>query len=100
MRWFTTFFEGNLDVQRLNYGIITLLPKVSYAEKITQYRPICFFMCIYKLITKVLTIRLKPLFDKLFSTNQSTFIKKTYITDGILSLHELMHHCRVKKQIG
>ena len=32
--------------------------------------------------------------------NQSAFIKNRDITDGILSLHELMHHCHVKKQIG
>jgi hypothetical protein len=34
MRLFEHFYEGTLDVQRLNYGIITLLPKVSEANKI------------------------------------------------------------------
>jgi hypothetical protein len=63
---FTDFHSGTLDIRRINYGIITLLPKVSDADKITQYRPICLLRCIYKLISKVLTIRLEPYARKLF----------------------------------
>jgi hypothetical protein len=77
-----------------------LLPKVSEADKITQYRPICLLRCIYKLITKVLTIRLEPFADKLFSRNQNAFIKKRNIMDGILSLQEILHHAHVKKQVS
>lgn len=51
---FDELHQGGLNVSRLNYGIITLLPKVQEAEKIQQYRPICLLNCIYKLITKVL----------------------------------------------
>jgi hypothetical protein len=47
------FYQGKLDVSRVNYGIITLLPKVLDAEKIQQYRPICLLNCLYKWITKV-----------------------------------------------
>jgi hypothetical protein len=57
---FNDFYEGKLDVSRVNYGIITLLPKVSDAAKIQQYRPICLLKCLYKWIPKVLTIRLGP----------------------------------------
>jgi hypothetical protein len=31
-----------MDIRRLNYGVITLLPKVKEATKIQQYTPICF----------------------------------------------------------
>jgi hypothetical protein len=63
-----------------------LLPKVSNADKITQFRPICLLWCFYKLIMKVLTIRLEPFSNKLFSRNQNAFVKKRNIMDGILSL--------------
>jgi hypothetical protein len=33
LEMFTDFYEGTLDIKRLNYGIITLLPKVKDAEK-------------------------------------------------------------------
>ena len=38
---FHDFYGGNLDVSRINYGIITLLPKIKEATKIQQFRPIC-----------------------------------------------------------
>ena len=60
MRLFTALYEGTLDVHRLNYGIITLLPKINGANKIQQFRPICLLRCPYKLITKVLDNRVTP----------------------------------------
>jgi len=50
---FHDFYVGNLNVSRLNYGIITILPKVADAEKIQQFRPICLLNYLYKWITKV-----------------------------------------------
>ena len=52
------FYNHKVDVSRMNYGIITLLPKVKDASKIQQFRPICLLNCLYKLITKTLTIML------------------------------------------
>ena len=58
---FSDFHKGGLDVCRLNYGVITLLPKVQDAVKIQQFRPICLLNCLYKWMTKTLTIRLEIL---------------------------------------
>jgi hypothetical protein len=38
---FHEFYAASLDIKRLNYGIITLLPKVKDAGKIQQFRPTC-----------------------------------------------------------
>lgn len=59
--------KGSLELWRLNYGVIILLPKVKPATNIKQFRPICLLNVIYKIITKVLTIRLKRVVDKLIS---------------------------------
>jgi hypothetical protein len=61
MDLFRDFFEGKLDIKRLNCGVITLLPKVKDANIIQLFRPICLLNCIYKWFTKALTIRLEPL---------------------------------------
>jgi hypothetical protein len=76
MNLFHAFHAGCLDVSRLNYGIITLLPKITGANKISQYRPICLLRCIYKLITKILTLRIEPFAPKLIGKNQNAFMKK------------------------
>ena len=45
---FAEFHNGSLDVKKLNYGVITLLPKVQDAVKIQQFKPICLLNCLYK----------------------------------------------------
>jgi hypothetical protein len=45
---FSRFFQGSLNVKRMNYGIITLLPKVKDANMIQYFRPICLLNCLYK----------------------------------------------------
>lgn len=64
---FDAFHKGNLDVERLNHGIIALIPKVIGADKIQQYRPICLLNVSYKILTKVLAVRLGLVVDRLIS---------------------------------
>jgi hypothetical protein len=71
MKLFHAFHASTLDVHRLNYGVITLIQKIVGANKISQYRPICLLRCIYKLITKTLTIRLEPYIKKTIGMNQN-----------------------------
>ena len=100
MRLFEAFYEGKLDVRRLNYGVITLLPKISGADRIQKFRPICLLRCPYKLITKVMDRRAAVVVPKLISPNQNAFAKGRNIMDGILSLHELLNYTHVKKKWG
>jgi hypothetical protein len=47
-----------LNLSRLNYGLISLIPKMKEANNIKQYMPICLLGVDYKWFTKVLTGRL------------------------------------------
>ena len=58
LQLFDDFYNQRVDTSRINYGIITLLPKIKEASRIQQFRPICLLNCLYKLITKTLTLRL------------------------------------------
>ena len=101
MHLFEAFHSNKLDIARLNYGIITLIPKMKGAKKIQQYRPICLLRCPYKLITKVLDNRVAMFADILISKHQNAFIKHRNIMDGILTLHEILHHTHhMKKKVG
>jgi hypothetical protein len=72
---FGYFHRGGWDVSRLNYGVITLIPKVTGAEKIQQYRHVCLLNCLYKWITKVLTIRLEKVAEEIILQSQTAFMK-------------------------
>jgi hypothetical protein len=77
---YETWYKRTLDIKRLNYVIITLLPKVKKASVIYQYRLICLLNCIYKWFTKVETIRCQP-----------TFIGGRHNMKNILALYEILH---------
>ena len=53
---FAELHEGQLDLFRINFGEIILLPKVNDAERIQQYRQICLLNVCFKIFTKVATI--------------------------------------------
>jgi len=72
---FADFHKGGLRVDRLNYQVITLLPKLGEANRIQQFQPICLLSWLYKLIRKTLIIRIEPYVDKLIHKTQVVFIK-------------------------
>jgi len=55
---FSGIHAGQLELFHLNFGEIILLPKVTEAERIQQYRPICLLNVSFKIFMKVATIRL------------------------------------------
>ena len=68
---------GRLDLRRLNYGVIVLLPKILNATEIKQYRPICLSNVAFKIITKAITRRVTPVAERLIGPTQTAFIPGT-----------------------
>jgi hypothetical protein len=97
---FKSFHNGSLNFERLNFGIVTLIPKIPDVIDIKAFRPICLLNVCYKIITKVLTNRLARCITSVISDFQYGFIKGRYIMDGVLSLHEIIHEVKRKKQNG
>jgi hypothetical protein len=73
----------------LNFGVITLIPKLQEVNVIQQYRPICLLNVSFKIFTKVATNRLNMVADKVISPTQTTFMRGRNILEGIVILHEL-----------
>lgn len=55
---------------------------------------------IYKIITKVLTLRLIVIANKVVSETQTAFILGRFILDGVMIVHEALHELRRKKKSG
>lgn len=94
------FHNGFLKVERLNYGIVTLVPKTKDAEQIQKFRPICLLNVSFKIITKVLMNRLDRIMTYIISKNQTAFLKNRFIMEGIVILHELLNSLHTKKSSG
>ncbi|KAA3477635.1 reverse transcriptase [Gossypium australe] len=66
--------EGQLLDPILNRTLLVLLPKTKGPERISQFRSISLCIVLYKIITKMLVNRLRPLMVKLICQNQASFI--------------------------
>ena len=90
--WMVRDFEnGNLDIYKLNYAIITLIPKIPMARDMKNFRPISLSNCAVKIFSKAMTTRASPLYDKLISSNQTAFIKGRFILESVVMAHEVIH---------
>lgn len=75
----------------LNFGVITLLPKMDAELQIQEYRPICLLNVSLKLLTKVATNMIGLVTDKFIKQTQTTFMSWHNIMEGIIILHETIH---------
>jgi hypothetical protein len=97
---FSYLHAGQLELFRLNFGEIILLPKVNEAERIQQYRPICLLNVSFKIFTKVATLRINTVADHVVRPSQTAFMQGRNILDGVLTLHETVHELHSKKLNG
>ena len=74
MSLFHEFHAKRLPIHSLNFGVITLLPKITKAAWIQQYRPICLINVSFKIFTKVLNNRILKVADKLIGPSKTAFI--------------------------
>jgi hypothetical protein len=94
------FVLGRIVIARLNFGILSIIPKVPDAMQISQYMPIALINVIFKIISKAYTTRMDPIGNRIISPNQTASIKGRKILDGPLVLIKIIHALRVKKQGG
>ena len=63
-----------------------------------DYRPISLIGIQYKILAKILAIRLAEVVDKVVSQEQTAFIKKRQILDGPLVVNEVLNWAKRKKR--
>jgi retron-type reverse transcriptase len=93
----TTFYYNQLDLWRINQAYITLIPKKSNREILSDYRLISVLSVISKILTKILASRLQPYLQNLINTNQTAFIKGRQLMQTFISICELLCHLAKNK---
>ncbi|KAL4559868.1 hypothetical protein LXL04_032014 [Taraxacum kok-saghyz] len=91
------FSEAFLPVG-CNSSFITLIPKVMNLMGVSDFRPISLIGIQYKIVAKVLAIRLAAVVDSVVGMEQTTFIKGRQILDGPLMVNELVQWFKKRKK--
>lgn len=84
--WRTGHIPGS--VSRSN---LILVPKSDEPVKVMDYRPISVCNTIYKIISKVLALRIRPIIPHLISNTQAAFIPEREITENTILFREILH---------
>lgn len=97
---FSNFFDNGFLPAGLGSSFLALIPKVSSPKHPAEFRPINLMNVSLKLITKVLSLRLRKVSASLVSETQSAFIQKRQMTDCIIITTEVFEALRAKKSMG
>ncbi|XP_023642406.1 uncharacterized protein LOC111831641 [Capsella rubella] len=88
------FFTSGIFDGKINETNICLIPKGDRPREMAGFRPISLCNVSYKVISKILSLRLKKYLPDLISETQSAFVAGRLITDNILIAQENFHALR------
>uniref|UniRef100_A0A803QLX3 Reverse transcriptase domain-containing protein n=1 Tax=Cannabis sativa TaxID=3483 RepID=A0A803QLX3_CANSA len=91
------FFASGVLNKKINQAFICLIPKRVQATQFDHFRPISLCNFSYKVISRILTDRLKVVIDRLISPCQSAFMLGRWIAEASIMAQEVLHSIKNKK---
>lgn len=88
--------EGKIH-RFINSTFLNLIPKCENPKSYANFRLISLCNLFYKLITKIISNRLKPILARFISIEQFGFLKRRQILDPVGISQEIIHNIKTKK---
>ncbi len=89
------FLNSGSMLGSINFTNIALIRKVKNPESMAKFRPINFCNVLYKIASKVLVNRMKPILPRVISDSQSAFVPGCLITDNVIMAFEVLHYLKI-----
>ena len=86
--------------QPFNATFLTLIPKSDIPGSFSDFRPISLCTCVYKIIAKIIAVRIKPFLSKNVSLEQFGFLDGRQIHEAVGVAQEMLHSLKVGKKKG
>ena len=77
-----------------------MIPKSENPQSLEEYRPISLVGCLYKILTKVLSNRIKKVIEKVIDGSQSAFLSNRGLLDSVLVVNEVVDDLKRRKKRG
>jgi hypothetical protein len=90
------FTSGRMPAY-LNKTLISLIPKCLGPETLTLFRPISLCNTIYKIVTKIIVCKIRPIIGNLVSSYQAAFVLGMRGIDNMIIAQEIIHSMHRKK---
>ncbi|XP_068497985.1 uncharacterized protein [Phaseolus vulgaris] len=81
-----------------NALFLCFIPKVENPQQLGEFRPISLVGCMYKTISKALSLRLKKVIGKVIDVRQSTFLEGRGLLDNVLVANEVLEEYKRKRK--
>lgn len=93
-----TFISTGTIPKGVNNALVCLIPKIKNPQVMGDLRPISLCNVLARILSKVLSNRLKKCLGSIISDKQSAFIEGRLLMDNALIAFEINHHMKRKTQ--
>lgn len=82
----------------LNASFLCLIPKVDNSQQLGEFQPILLVECMYKIVLKALSLRLKKVISKVINIMQSAFLEGRGLLGSVLVVNEVLDEMTREKK--
>ena len=93
-RFIAEFHANGIFPRGENASFIALIPRKSDPQNLNEYMPISLIGCVYKIVAKLLTNRLKKVLPGIIDERQSAFISGRQLLHSVLIANETMEEAK------